>query len=1052
MSQDQSQLNHGGALSENHGKTEDVAGTLENMEPGVGSGDGQGPNEQGGSPSSSSSSSSWFGSTVTGLLGMQQGSEHAEIDAREEEEEAKAVEARNSLASSMTQWLGYGEQSETDAATLGQDEEGTEKGDTDSAFTLNMNSWLSYGNEGTEDPEKGLKTEIEEEKEEEKKEPFRSRKLALDLESQPLQEEELAVPGTFDWLGDSLSSTIGFGTTHQVSGLEKKMDKEEVESNNKDVKPSPSHSWNDLGIEDVLGFGKTAGKLDSTVESGWKAEKGGMEKHAELQSIETSPSRMIQDMREPTNIHNVDTSLSPPPPSLPQQQPGEYDIITDNRVEINTKVLVAGVNSEEDSVSNTNDFPLEQSREESPIETDLIHTLSLNGNSDIDDVSDSIRMLITDNQSEGANLDEDKALQIRLEKDPKTDPSRDSFLSKLDNVLSLDQVDVYQDNEKEAETKKADENVSAQTKDENDPDLTQYSLENDEGSVETVFDGKADEHEEDKTETGTLNPGVAPTNTAGDQIFASTQFHDTMQQNHNNMYSRDGKETVQATEDGRLNTFEAEELNSSQLEALSDNVARKTEATETNEMNTHIITAATQDEHAVELRTDAALHQLSSKEAGIFQHTLRYSERQSEENKISLTSHDVLAGIVDGYTNMDTIDQPSGLSTMAGSRECSGDNKDGDHLDHFKIGAVLDEEHPVTEALITDGGAVFDSDNYHASAEPNNPKSTTVENSSSDTVRKIEGKEIQERDEETEIVEKLQVAISESLDPAIKNHSSWIRDNESEVRATESMKQEQNIMDEPYREGESKDGPTNKFQPDNIDPLYSGVATFPEPSINEMTESNHQSDITDQVTTIVEEGENVNSDNYDLSITEQTDSMVANSNDISTSSASHNDAVISVQAVVVDSLKPDFPVENNDKVRPESLGGAFGVFKNAFSYFSPTPSAENSYLKPISDSSGIKKTFKPEGSLNSEQVTHVIADTTPGKGIVPDTPVSSNTLQLPHLETPLPLPSAQYQSQSSSYFHSNIQPQKYQLKKAQRRSPKNPWPSKAISVSRRQPF
>ncbi|XP_059907180.1 cTAGE family member 5 isoform X5 [Gadus macrocephalus] len=46
MSQDQSRFNHGDALSENHREAEDSAGTLENMDPGDGSGDGHEPNEQ----------------------------------------------------------------------------------------------------------------------------------------------------------------------------------------------------------------------------------------------------------------------------------------------------------------------------------------------------------------------------------------------------------------------------------------------------------------------------------------------------------------------------------------------------------------------------------------------------------------------------------------------------------------------------------------------------------------------------------------------------------------------------------------------------------------------------------------------------------------------------------------------------------------------------------------------------------------------------------------------------------------------------------------------
>ncbi|KAK0151908.1 Melanoma inhibitory activity protein 2 [Merluccius polli] len=1164
-SQELFQLNHKSVLSESNRHTEGSSRTLENMESGDGSGDKQGPNEQ-----------------VTGLLGMPQGSEHVE----KEDEEAKAEEGDDSLTSSVTQWLGLGGQGEIDETTLGhekEDKERTEMGEAGGAFTLTVNSWLGYGNGKTEDAEKSVKVEIVEE--EEKKERFRSRKLALDLESHQLQEEELAIPGTFDWLGDTLSSTIGFGLTHQDSGLKKTSNKEKVENTNKEVKSSPSHSWYDIGIGDVLGFGNDAGKFDS--------------------------KQQLQQQQQ-------------------QQQHNEKEIITDNKVETKTEMLSAGVNSEEysvSSVSNTNDFPLEQSQEESKIKTELRDTVPLDGDSDIDDVLDSRSMLIADNESEVANLDEDNTLQSELEKNHPTVLPSDRFLSMLDNVLSLDEdVD---DNDEGGETKAADEKDSAQTKHGHDPDLTQYSLrsENNEGSVEAGLDGNADKHEEGNTKTGTLNPGVAQTNTVGEEIFASTQFHDTMQQSQgDNRYEGDSKETAQATDDG-LNTLEAEELISSHREALSDSVARKLKETEMNEIMTHV--------NKVELKTDAALDQPRSNEADVSQHMLRYSE----DNKSSFPSPDILTfGIVDRYTNMDTIDQSSSPPSMSGSAERGDNDTDSLNLDISNTGAETDDEHSITEDQTAEVTAVFEKETFHESGELSVPlfeiakslKSTTGVNTIGDTVfgtehssfsnmanlkqetqvetqRKDEVKEEQQVEKETKIVVNLQIGNDkedenidegedkESLDgnPAMENHSSVIRDNNSKVRATEGMNLDQITLDEPQREGESDDfmvsvkatdagaawagadeansiddeishmlansrgespetldvetemkrgymekenhvegkeegknskysdtlreeqereehhefmgsksdesessynsghisehikrrskseldsddkvsglfvsqtgivkqeevnvdktspgrlfndkvinpqeiydqkhsdldtpgekssfnnvvlGPTKEFQPEDNYKLYSGVATFPEPSTDEMTKSDQQSDNTDQGTTIGKEEENKNSENCDISITEQSDSMVTNSDDDVKNSASHNGAVFSEQAVFIDSMAPTPTVENKDTVQSESGGWAFGMFKNAFSYFSPTPSAERQDFKLHLDSSSTEKTSQPGGSLSSEQVKHFVEDTTPAMGVVPDAPTSFHTLQVQHQETSIPMPSAQYQSQSN---------------------------------------
>ncbi|KAJ3613371.1 hypothetical protein NHX12_019621 [Muraenolepis orangiensis] len=1242
--QDLSQSNHQGGLFEGNGHTEHSATTLENMDAGDGSRGEQGPNEKGGSPSSSSSS--WFGSTVTGLLGTPRGSEHAQIDnTAEEDEVAKAEGADNSLTSSVTQWLGFNGQGDMGETTLGhekEDEERTEKGETDGILTSAVNSWLSYGNGRTEDAEKSVEAEIELV---EGEGIFRSRKMALDLESHQLQEDELAVPGTFDWLGDTFSSTIGFGPTRQDSGLEETTDEEEEE-----VKPSQSHSWYDVGIGDVLGFGYGAGNTDSTVESGLKEKGDDIEKHTELQNMETSPSQNEQDMKEHTNLHNMESYLSPPP------QHNDKAIITDNTVETKTDMLAAGVNSGDDSVSsvsNTRAIPLE--RGESKMETELRDTGSLSGDSDhvlddtgslsgdsdhvlddtgslsgdsdhvlddtgslngdsdhvlddtgslsgdsdhvLDDtgslsgdsdhvldntgslsgdsdhVLDNSSMLIADNESEVSHLDEVITLKTELEKDPS-----DRFLSELDNVLSLDEEG--DDDNEEADTKEADEKDY--------PDLSQYSLrtiENNEGSVEAVFDGNADTHEEGNTESGTLNPGIEQTKTPGHQILAPKQFQDKMQQSQgDNTYEGAAKEMPQATDHG-LNTLEAEELGSSHRETLSDRVAKTTEETKMNK-KTYVNSAGTQEEQAVQ--TNAAHDQPSSQEAGGAQHMQRYSD----DNKSSFPSPDIhTPGIADQYTNIDTIDQSSGPPPMSGSSEHSGNDADSQNVVTPKILAETDDEHPITEFQTADESVVFEKESFKSSTvgntisdsffKENSPffnMANIKEETQVESLRKEEGNEKLKVEEETEVVVKLQIGdnienIDEGEDdenlggnPAMENPSSVIRDNESRVPAKEGMNQDQVTPNEPHSEGGSeysmvtvkatnagageaigneespkaldvqsevkrgyvekdnhvegneegredsdtlrdeqekeehpqltgseseeskrsfnssisehirtqsksqlhpddkvhglfvsqteivkeeednvhttspgglfddivinpKDiyeqkldldldtpaennylnnvvpGPTKEFEPEDNDQLSSGVATFLEPSTGEMTNSDQQPDITDQGT-IGKEGTTLNSENYDGSTIEPSDSTNRDDSKIS--------AVFLEQDVFIKSMEPTPTVENEDAVKPERGGGAFGMFTNAFTYFSRIPSDERQDLKPNPDSSNTEKMSQPEGSLNVEQVTHVIEDTTPGNRVVPDTPASFYTLQVQHQETSVPLPSAHYQSQPDS--------------------------------------
>lgn len=187
------------------------------------------PNQQGGSPSSS-----WLGSSVTGWLGL--GKEDQPDSVVEGEIEDKREDTQSeTLTSSVTGWLGFGENGKPDNGK----ENVKLKEETAESLTSTMTGWLSFGG--------GSKTEIEEEQEaDEDKEPtekFRSRRMSLDLEGSQLQEEEKKEMGTLGWLGNGLSSTLGFGLTSQESGQEKE---EKMQAN----------SWLNMEIEGILGFRK----------------------------------------------------------------------------------------------------------------------------------------------------------------------------------------------------------------------------------------------------------------------------------------------------------------------------------------------------------------------------------------------------------------------------------------------------------------------------------------------------------------------------------------------------------------------------------------------------------------------------------------------------------------------------------------------------------------------------------------------------------------------------------------------------------------------------
>ncbi|CAJ1074018.1 melanoma inhibitory activity protein 2 [Xyrichtys novacula] len=210
--------------------------------------------EQGGS-----ASSAWFGSTVTGLLGLAKEEESANLaEGEEKDEREETQDEASSFTASVTGWLGMGGSGgKTDDEVKSEEEEDREDAES---FTSTMTGWIGFG--GEKKPEKSAEKEDDKERpkheEQEPTETFRSRRMSLDLEGSQLQEEERTEMGTLDWLGNGLSSTLGFGRTNQEP--ERKV--EEI------VKEEASGSWYDMGIGSILGYGND--KTDESIPSGFQ--------------------------------------------------------------------------------------------------------------------------------------------------------------------------------------------------------------------------------------------------------------------------------------------------------------------------------------------------------------------------------------------------------------------------------------------------------------------------------------------------------------------------------------------------------------------------------------------------------------------------------------------------------------------------------------------------------------------------------------------------------------------------------------------------------------
>ncbi|KAL7380215.1 hypothetical protein ABVT39_013795 [Epinephelus coioides] len=251
------------------------------------------PNEQGGS-----APSSWLGSSVTGWLGLAKEEEAENLADGEKEDEGKETQAGASVASSVTGWLGLGGDGKPDDAIESREEDG----ESDDSITSTMTGWLGFGGEKKTDDSVEKEQGEERDNEEEPAEKFRSRRMSLDLEGSQLHEEEKKEMGTLGWLGNGLSSTLGFGITDQESGRETTAEIEAKE----DEQPEPA-SWLDMGIGDMLGFGNDKSEVDESTGSGLK---------------ETEEDITLE---QPTSSENMDTS---------QSQPALTEEITTNELEV----------------------------------------------------------------------------------------------------------------------------------------------------------------------------------------------------------------------------------------------------------------------------------------------------------------------------------------------------------------------------------------------------------------------------------------------------------------------------------------------------------------------------------------------------------------------------------------------------------------------------------------------------------------------------------------------------------------------------------------------
>ncbi|KAF7664743.1 hypothetical protein LDENG_00166610 [Lucifuga dentata] len=342
-----------------------------------------------------SHSSSWLGSSVTGWLGLAEEGEPGNMIEHDKKDESdqKETQAKAALTSSVTGWLGFGGEGKPDDSTENVKKEvktKAEESETADSFTSGMTKWLGFGGDRNLDPSKEeMKNDEESEKEEENEtgEKFRSRRIALDLDSNQLYEEERKEMGTLDWLGNEMSSMLKFSLTNQEPVSDKTDGERKAEETIQEEDPPTSSSWLDLGIRDILGFKKNKGGVDETIESGFKEE----EEDKTLQQL--------------TSVQNTDTIQS--------QKTEGNKVRLEEKVTTKTETVIEG---EDDSISSSSKKDIVESevtaiQQDEETESGTTAQVSTDGHNDNGDTSDGSKdyILPTDNASK------DNTPQTKLE-------------------------------------------------------------------------------------------------------------------------------------------------------------------------------------------------------------------------------------------------------------------------------------------------------------------------------------------------------------------------------------------------------------------------------------------------------------------------------------------------------------------------------------------------------------------------------------------------------------------------------------------------------------
>lgn len=262
-----------------------------------------------------SASASWLGSSVTGLLGLAAVEEPGNMAEVQKQGKRKETQVKVSLTSTVTGWLGLGEQAQPDDHVRNRD-----RGNADT-FTSTVTGWLGFGGKENKDDLSGEEEVVVKGNSEEQEllEKFRSRKMSLDLEGSQLHEEETKGTDTLEWLGKGLSSKLGFGLSDQESEhMEQPTLKDPKDTIEEEKQPG---SWFQMGIGDILGFGKDKSEADESTRSGFKETDEGKTTESTtgleyVSSVQSQPALSEEVKEETTNDsemveHQVPGSTNP---------------------------------------------------------------------------------------------------------------------------------------------------------------------------------------------------------------------------------------------------------------------------------------------------------------------------------------------------------------------------------------------------------------------------------------------------------------------------------------------------------------------------------------------------------------------------------------------------------------------------------------------------------------------------------------------------------------------------------------------------------------------